>query len=147
MSTRHTHHRFTLAVVVALVLCPGIARADEVSNWNETLFRTALIGATSPLNTTRVAAIVQAAVFDAINGITRRFTPIHVTALAPSGASADAAVAQAAYATLLALYPAQKPALDARLAVSIADIGTRETGAAIATVRPPIRPGTRAALA
>jgi hypothetical protein len=123
-------------VLVAATLChAGTARADEVQNWNETLFRTALIGAASPLNVTRVAAIVQAAVFDAINGIERRFTPIRVAPAAAAGASRDAAVAQAAYATLLQLFPTQKPALDARLAVSLAVIGTRETSGAIASGR------------
>lgn len=47
-------------------------------------------GATS----TRGTAIVQAAVFDAINGIERRYTPIHVPPAAPHGASKRAAAVQ-----------------------------------------------------
>ena len=129
--------RITLAVVVVTaVLGPaGIARADEVSNWNETLFRAALIGGSSPLIVTRVAAIVQTAVFDAVNGIARRYTPIRVPPAAASGASRDAAAAQAAYATLVQLYPAQKATLDARLAVSLTVIGTHESSAAISSGR------------
>ena len=45
----------------------------------------------------RLAAIVHVSMFDALNGIDRRFTPIHVDAEAPRGASARAAIAQAAY--------------------------------------------------
>src|SRR6185436_420160 len=78
---------------------------------------------------------VQAAVFDAVNGIARRYTPIHVAPAGPAGASREAAAVQAAYATLVALYPAQKATFDARLAVSLAVIGTQESAAAIASGR------------
>jgi len=44
---------------------------------------------------TRVTAIVEAAVFDAVNGIERRYTPIHVDFAAPAGASKRAAAIQA----------------------------------------------------
>src|SRR5438132_1404823 len=72
------------------------ARADEVTAWNETLFRSALVASSSPLNMTRFAALVQAAVFDAVNGIERRYTPIHVDPAGPAGASSRAAAMQAA---------------------------------------------------
>lgn len=81
---------------------------------------------------TRVAAVVQSAVFDAVNGIDRRYTPIHVPPAAPPGASRNAAAVQAAYATLVQLYPAQKAMFDARLAVSLTSIGARESKLAIA---------------
>jgi len=61
-----------LLVPIALaVLLPAAARADEVTDWNQTFFRAALIGASTPLVVTRQAAIVQASVFDAVNGIGR----------------------------------------------------------------------------
>ena len=107
--------------------------ADEITNWNQMLFRAGLVGGTTPLVITRVAAIVQAAVFDAMNGIDRRYTPIHVPPAGPAGASRDAAAVQAAYATLVQLYPLQKSTLDARLAVSLTSIGARESSAAIAS--------------
>jgi len=108
------------------------APTDEISSWNQMLFRAGLVGATSPLVITRVAAIVQASVFDAVNGIDRRYTPIHVPPAAPAGTSRDAAAVQAAYATLVQLYPAQKATFDARRAVSLTSLGTHESGAAIA---------------
>src|SRR4051812_41851398 len=46
----------------------GAARADVVTDWNQIMAKTVLAAKTSPLVTTRVAAIVQAAVFDAVNG-------------------------------------------------------------------------------
>src|SRR4029077_9161952 len=102
---------------------------------NQTMLRAALVGGTPPQVTTRVAAIVQAAVFDAVNGIARRYTPIHVAPAGPGGASRDAAAVQAAYATLVNLYPTQKATFDARLAVSLAVLGQQENSAAIASGR------------
>ena len=58
-------------VITALA---GAARADVVTDWNQIMAQTALAAKTSPLVTSRVAAIVQAAVFDAVNGIERRYT-------------------------------------------------------------------------
>jgi hypothetical protein len=129
-----TTYRYLLAFVV-VALAAGTAWADEITDWNQTMLRAALVGGTSPPVTTRVAAIVQAAVFDAVNGIARRYTPIHVEPAGPAGASRDAAAVQAAYATLIQLYPAQKSTFDARLAVSLAVLGARENSAAIATGR------------
>jgi len=128
----------TLVVGIVIALAGHVALAappptDEIANWNQMLFRMGLIGGTSPLVITRVAAIVQGAVFDAVNGIEPRYAPVHVSPAAPAGASQEAAAVQAAYVTLLALYPTQKSLLDARLAVSLAAIGTRESSAAIAS--------------
>jgi hypothetical protein len=71
----------------------------------------------------RIGAIVQSSVFDALNGIERRYTPIHVQPAAAPGASREAAVVEAAYEALVALFPAQKATFDAQLADSLAQIG------------------------
>ena len=112
-------------VLVILVGTHAITvRADEISDWNAYLFEAARLAVppTSPLVITRSAAIFQASVFDAVNGIERRYTPIHVEPAAPRGASTRAAAVQAAYAILVKLYPAQKPDLDAKRAASLAAI-------------------------
>jgi len=57
----------------------------------------------------RRVAIVQASVFDAVNGIERRYAFYHVAPAAPRGASPAAAAAGAAYTALVALIPGQKP--------------------------------------
>ena len=132
---------FLRTFIVGAVLAAGggvaasaaSAPADEITNWNQMLFRAGLVGGSTPLVITRVAAIVQAAMFDAVNGIDRRYTPIHVPSAGPAGASRDAAAVQAAYATLVQLYQAQKSTLDARRAVSLTSIGARESSAAIAS--------------
>jgi membrane-associated phospholipid phosphatase len=97
-------------------------RATEIADWNVIMFQAAQAAGTSPIVMTRFAAIVQGAVFDAVNGIERRYAPIHVTREAPRGASARAAAVMAAYSTLVNLYPAQKSMLDQKLAASLAAI-------------------------
>ncbi len=117
-----------LMVLAIAVAVPSRLRADEVTDWNQIMVQTVLNGKTSPVVSTRVTAIVEAAVFDAVNGIERRYTPIHVDFAAPAGASKRAAAVQAAYATLVVLYPGQKTALDAELQASLAGIAS---GAAV----------------
>ena len=99
-------------------------RANEIANWNNIMFKAALVEATTPLVMTRVAAIVQGAVFDAVNGIERRYTPLHVEPAAAPGASKRAAAVLAAYTTLINLYPAQKPMLDRELDSSLTSISS-----------------------
>jgi hypothetical protein len=75
-----------------------------------------------PTRTSRALAIVQAAVFDAVNSIDGSYTPYLIRIKASSGASIEAAAAQAAHDTLVALFPHQTSRFDAALAVSLADI-------------------------
>jgi hypothetical protein len=104
-----------------------------VTDWNKLAFRVSLIGGASAQNAGRVAAIVHAAVFDALNGIDRRYSPIHVAPPASClGASRPTAAVQAAYEILSRVYGAtataanQQPTLDGRYAASFADIRSRE---------------------
>ena len=113
-----------LIVLIVASVVPSRLRADEVTDWNQIMVQTVLNGKTSPVVSTRVTAIVEAAVFDAVNGIERRYSPIHVDFAAPSGASKRAAAVQAAYATLVVLYPGQKDALEADLQASLAGIAS-----------------------
>jgi hypothetical protein len=111
---------FAPALLLATLLIPAMLHADEVSDWNENMFTAVFTAKTSPVLTIRATALVQSAVFDAINGIYNRYTPVHVPAAAPNGASARAAVIQAAYASLLNLYPTQQETLNAQRAASLA---------------------------
>jgi PAP2 superfamily protein len=102
-------------------------RADEVSDWNQNTFTAVFTAGTSPIITTRVVAMVQSAVFDAAN-VHGKYTPVHVALNAPNGASARAAVVQAAYGILVRLFPAQQAALDAQLAASLANLDEEDDG-------------------
>ena len=102
----------------------GIAPAGEIADWNKTMFRAAQTAGTSPFVMTRVAAIVQVAVFDAVNGIERRDTPVYVEPAAAPGASRRAAAVLAAYTTLVNLYPTQKATFDQQLISSMSSISS-----------------------
>jgi hypothetical protein len=121
----------SLLLFALAVISLGISttvHADEVTDWNQILFQAEIIDNTLQVVLSRNAAIVQASVFDAVNGIERRYTPIHVTPDAPHGASARAAAVQAAYASLLRLYPNQQSTFDAARATSLAAILSKKGG-------------------
>ncbi|TAE98199.1 MAG: phosphatase PAP2 family protein [Oscillatoriales cyanobacterium] len=70
----------------------------------------------------RNMAMVHAAIYDAVNSITKKYSPYRVNIDAPAGASEEAAAAAATYRTLLSLYPAQSIKFDAAYASSLAKI-------------------------
>ena len=124
--------------VLIIGVAAASARADDVTDWSATMLRAGLVAATSPLNMTRVAALAQAAVFDAVNGIDRRYTPIHVAPAGPAGASRRAAAVQAAFVILSKLYglggvftPNQQATLDARRTASLLDIAADDSAASM----------------
>jgi hypothetical protein len=114
-----------LSILLGLAVANGMALADEIKDWNLVMLKATLTAPVTPAPiSTRVAAIVEAAVFDAVNGIDRRHTPIFVRPGAPEGASERAAAVQAAYVTLVDLYPAQKATFDQQRTASLAQILT-----------------------
>jgi len=113
---------FTLSFATAAAAARG-SGDDEVLYWNNVLLRSIQTAATPGALQARQAAIVHVAMFDAFNGVERRYTQIHVNDFNPRrGASRRAAVVQAAYATLLAQFPSQVSALDADREISLAAI-------------------------
>jgi membrane-associated phospholipid phosphatase len=105
-------------IPVALAAQP----ANVVIAWNQTMLATFQTAAVPPPAANRLGAIVQSAVFDAVNGIEHRYTPIHVQPGAPDGADPHAAVAGAAYETLIKLFASQATALNAALAASVGSL-------------------------
>ena len=101
---------------------PETAQVDTVTQWNLTMIAGLEAAGIPPPPAARIGAIVQASVFDAVNGITIHYTPYHVAPAAPPGASRDAAAASAAYTALVALIPAQKPLFDAQLSATLAQL-------------------------
>src|SRR6266446_6780229 len=85
--------------------------ADVVLEWNaialDSLKNDSMLGANAkqnaPTRASRALAIVQAAVFDAVNSIDRSYDPYLIEVDAPRSASIVAAAAQAAHDTLIAL--------------------------------------------
>ncbi len=105
-----------LAAAALLLAIASAARADVVTDWNVLTIQT--LGAEkAPLTLgSRNIAIVQVAVFDAVNAVARTHLPYRARLQALPGASAEAA---AAHAALRRLYPAQQAALDAALEASL----------------------------
>ena len=106
----------------AFVRRPPAAGPDVVTDWNRTMIAGLEAANPPPPMASRIGAIVQTSVFDAVNGIERRYTSIHVEPAAPRGASRAAAAASAAYTALVALIPAQKPIFDQQLDATLAQI-------------------------
>jgi hypothetical protein len=69
--------------------------------------------------------IVHIAIFDAVNAIHGRWQSYTGLAPAPDGASVDAAVAQAAHDTLVAMFPSQAPTFDTALREDLAEMASR----------------------
>jgi hypothetical protein len=109
------------AVVVMLLLSTAtVARGDIVVDWNAIMLAT--ISGQSPFAQARFAAITQAAIFEAVNAITRQYEPYLGTIPAPVGASPEAAAAAAAHAVLIYYFPGQTAVLNADLVNSLATI-------------------------
>jgi hypothetical protein len=105
---------------------------DPALQWVGIMNDTALAGGTSPFFTSRIAAMVSASVFDAVNGIDPRFQPLHVRPNAPDGASQRAAAIQAAYVILVDAYPGQSTALTNQLNASLEILALTENTQSIA---------------
>jgi hypothetical protein len=107
-------------VAVALIAPAPSAFADVITDWNEK----AVAFVTSrmvPAAGQRVVAIVQVAMFDAVNSIERRYRPYLIQLPAAATASKEAAAAAAAGTVLAGLYP-QETELTTAKAVYLATI-------------------------
>lgn len=93
---------------------------NQVLEWNRIFIDTLVATNTANSSSQRLGAIVHTAVFDAYNGIDRRYSPIFVHDTGPNGASGRAAVIAAAHTALVGLFPTQQPALDASYEASLA---------------------------
>jgi hypothetical protein len=118
-----------LALAVTGISVPSTAQArpagaDPVVTWNanaqESIYEVARQG---PYVAARSFAIVQGAVYDAVNAIAGRpYEPYLVAPRARRTDSVDAAVATAATRTLRWLFPDQAAAIDGRYAAALAGI-------------------------
>jgi hypothetical protein len=108
--------------MATLLFGPAVAKADAVLDWNVIAVDTAIANGQNPFAQARYAAIVQLAVFEAVNSITGDYRPYLGSIVAPHGASANAAAIEAAYRVLSTYFPASAPTLDAARTNSLASI-------------------------
>lgn len=103
--------------------------ADAVMDWNAVALQAVANDHTpavvsqpdqgGPTRSARALAIVHAAMFDAVNAIDKSYTSLFVNVQVPSYVSIDAAASQAAYSTLVALFPQQKAMFNQALRTSL----------------------------
>jgi hypothetical protein len=109
------------AVALAVLAAPAVARADAVTDWS--LYAQTAILNTSPPPTAHAStlsfAMVQGAVYDAVNGIDGGHRPYLVKPVATPFDSKDAAAATAAFRVLATLFPAQLTTLQTRYDASL----------------------------
>ena len=102
-----------IAILAILLAAPASARADAVADWN--LIAVQRIAEANPAHPPPVTfidmAIVQAAIYDAVQAIERHYKPYHVEIEGASGSPA-AATAKAARDVLVNLFPDQTPTID-----------------------------------
>jgi PAP2 superfamily len=109
-----------LIVATCVLFSTTVTHADVVLDWNAIAVDTFVANKQNPFAQARYGAIVQLAVFEAVNAITGNYQPYLGTITAPKGASAEAAAIEAAYGVLNAYFPSA--ALDAARANSLAQI-------------------------
>jgi len=120
-----------LGLAMALAMS-SVVRADAVTDWNAIAIQTIASvpshpGATSFLD----SAIVQAAVYDAVESITGRFRPYAIHVPGASGSTA-AAVAKAAHDVLVSRFPSLTTSLDTTYHSYLTTHGLAETDAGVA---------------
>jgi PAP2 superfamily len=118
-----------LASAFAAVLLIIPVHADVVTDWNATAEGINTKRQVPPAHNARQMAILQVAVFEAVNAIERRYTPYRLNLTADRTVSKEAAAAAAAHAVLLAFHSDEKGALDAALTASLAGISEGEAKA------------------
>jgi hypothetical protein len=110
---------------------------DAVTEWNQQAVTLTLLPASAlaPVQQTRVMAIVQVAVHDAVNGITDEYATYLSPGPAPENASPEAAAIAAAHHALRSLFgglAGQPASLDALYVASLAAHGLSENDPGIA---------------
>src|SRR2546425_378898 len=97
------------------------ARANVISDWNDTAIRVIKAVNPNPIFASRALSMTHVAQFDAVNAVVGCYEPYATTLTEPT-ASPEAAAAQAAYHVLINLYPSQTAALDTALAASLSAV-------------------------
>jgi hypothetical protein len=122
-----------ISFVIALALAPVQARADAVSDWNA--YALQRIGAEVPAHPTPLVfidmAMVQVAVYDAVQAIEKQYKPYYVQIPGASGSPA-AATAKAARDMLISLLPNQSMTINNDYNLYLLSHGISDTDPGIA---------------
>src|SRR5262249_54925231 len=127
-----------LLIAPALVVCaspPKVARADAVTDWNAIASDAIVVtaGQAHPFSVLHFA-MVQGAVYDAVNAIDRGHQPYLVQPSSNPTDSKEAAAATAAYQVLIGLFPNQQATLQPQYDAYIAALPDDPPGSKAAGV-------------
>src|SRR5215831_474269 len=130
MDKTKKHCLLTLLVVAASWLAGPQVYADVVTEWSTTAGEIAVAGKLPPGGAYRAMAVVQTAVYEAVNAITKRYPSARAPLQAAPGASVEAAVAAANRTTLAALAPLQQATIEKAYQAALATLpdGPAKTG-------------------
>jgi len=105
----------------------GDRTTDAVTEWNKAVAQFGPSGLEGSMAMNWLSAMTNAAMFDAINSVERKYAPF-VTSITPAAnANAEAAAVSAAHDVLVARVPERKAEIDALLGESLAKIPGSET--------------------
>jgi hypothetical protein len=108
-------------------------QADVVTDWNNAALQAIRVNRTAPPRASRNLAILHAAIYDAVNGISRTHETYFYSDNVPASASPEAAASAAAHKVLVALLPAQEAAfntLHINTLAALPDSPAKDKGAA-----------------
>jgi hypothetical protein len=111
----------SVLVAIALIVPAQTAFADVISDWNENAVAFVTPRMVPPA-AQRVVAMVQVAMFDAVNSVDRRFLPYLVQLPTAPATSKEAAAAAAAGTVLIGLHPQAEGELKGALTTYLAAI-------------------------
>jgi hypothetical protein len=106
-----------ISVLMAFATCT--ARADTVTDWNQTTIEVMKVAGVAGNPWSRTLAMVHVAMSDAINSVHGRYTRIVATVPAVAAASPEAAATAAARQILVQLYPNQRAKIEETYATSL----------------------------
>ena len=128
---RRLRRLLAAAGMVCMLAAPAAAADDPVLEWNAVAAQLTVVPALSPVQQTRVMAIVHVAVHDAVNGISRAYQQYKPAGAPPAGASVEAAAIGAAHRALVGIF-GDLDLLKTRYASSIAAHGVSSSDPGLA---------------
>ena len=121
---------FLSVAALCWMIAPAPARADTVTDWNGYASTAIVANAGQPPPAAVLSfAMVQGAVYDAVNAIDRGHRPYLTEPPASPSDSKDAAAATAAFRVLVALFPTQQSTLQPLYDTSLAAVADTPAGA------------------
>ena len=108
-----------MAIGVLMTFATSIARADTVTDWNQTAIEVMKVAGVAGNPWSRTLAMMHVAMSDAINSVQGRYQRVVATVPAVAAASPEAAAAAAARQILVQLYPSQKAKIEEAYAASL----------------------------